>query len=117
MDNLILNLLDIHKFESHEHLLEVLPLIEETTQRLVSPAATKTWLLTPLSPGGKTPLDYLAARHYSIFRGFLLRKRTGQEIFRPLAPSKRVYRELPRGEIEDALERLRPPICIEVYDD
>jgi len=117
MDNLILNLLDIHKFESHEHLLEVLPLLEEATQRLGSPATTKIWLLTPVTPGGKTPLDYLAARQYFIYRGFLLWKRTSQEIFRPLKPSNRIYRERPPEEIKAELERLNPPICIEDYND
>jgi transcriptional regulator with XRE-family HTH domain len=91
-----------------EHLLEVLPLMEEATQRLGSPGATSIWLLTPVSPGGKKPIDYLAAREYSIFRGFLLRVRTGQETFRPLAPSNRIYKERSAAEIKDALERLRP---------
>ncbi len=116
MDHLILNLLNIHKFESHEPLLEVLPLIEEATQRLGSPAATKTWLLTPVTPGGKTPLDYLATRQYTIFRGFLLRVRTGQEAFRPLKPSNRIYRERPPEEIKAALKRLNPGIWIEDYE-
>ncbi len=117
MMNDILNSLDISKFESYEHLLEVLPLLEEATQRLGSPTATKTWLLTPVTPGGKTPLDYLAARQYTIFCGFLLRVRTGQEAFRLLKPSNRIYRKRPSEEIKAALERLNPPICIEDYDD
>ncbi len=116
MDNLILNLLDIHKFESHEHFLEVLPLLEEATQRLGGPTATNAWLLTPVSPGGKTPLDYLAMRQYTIFRGFLLHVHTGQEAFQPLKPSNCIYRERPPEEIKAALERLNPPICIEDYE-
>ncbi len=116
MDNLILNSLDIHKFESHEHLLEVLPLLEEAIERLGSPTATNTWLLTPVSPGGKKPIDYLETRQYSIFRGFLLRQRTGREVSRPLAPSKRVYRELSREEVEDARERLKPRAWIDEDD-
>ncbi len=116
MDNLILNSLDIHKFESYELLLEVLPLLEEATQRLGSPIATKTWLLTPISPGGKEPIDYLETRQYSIFCGFLLRQRTGQEVFRPLVPSKRVYRELSRAQVENARERLKPRAWIDEDD-
>ena len=116
MDNLIFNSLDINKFESHEHLLEVLPLLEEATQRFGSPTASKTWLLTPVTPGGKTPLDYLAARQYTIFRGFLLRVRTGQEAFRPLKPSNRIYRERPPEEIKTALERLNPRAWIDEDD-
>jgi hypothetical protein len=87
---------------------DLLALMEEATQRLGSPSATNAWLLTPVSPSGKRPVDYLAERQYTIFRGFLLRVRTGREVFRPLAPSKRVYRELSPEEAEDSLERLRP---------
>ena len=95
---------DIHR----EHLLEVLPLMEEVANRLGSPIATNNWLLTPVSPGGKKPIDYLAMRQYSIFRGFLLQVRTAREIFRPLPSSSRVHQELSREEAEDARERLRP---------
>ena len=91
-----------------EHLLEVLPLMEEAVRRLGSPNTTSIWLLTPVSPGGKKPVDYLAAREYSIFRGFLLRVRTGQEMFRPLTPSNRKYKERSSEEIKATLERLRP---------
>ena len=117
MDDLILNLLDNHKFESHEHLLEVLPLLEEAAQRLGSPTATKTWLLTPVTSEGKRPIDYLATRQYIIFSGFLLRVHTGQEAFRPLKPSNRIYRERPLEEIKTALERLKRGIWLEDYDD
>ncbi len=54
------------------------------------------------------PIDYLATREYSIFRGFLLRVRTSQKMFRPLTPSNRIYKERSPEEIKDALERLRP---------
>jgi transcriptional regulator with XRE-family HTH domain len=91
-----------------EHLLEVLPLIEEAAQRLGSPNSTGAWLLTPVSPGGKKPIDYLAAHEYSIFRGFLLRERTGQEMFRPLTSSNRTYKKRSPEEVKDSLERLRP---------
>ncbi len=91
-----------------EHLLEVLSLVEEAAQRFGSPGALNTWLLTPVSPEGKKPIDYLATREYSIFRGFLLRVRTGRETFRPLAPSARVHQERSQDEFEHTLERLRP---------
>ena|SRR5579859_3729001 len=91
-----------------EHLLEVLALVEDANQCLGSSGATNTWLLTPVSPDGKKPIDYLAEREYSIFRSFLLRVRTGQEVFRPVPSSKHVHIERSREEFEDALERLRP---------
>jgi len=95
---------DVHR----EHLLEVLSLVEEAAQRLGSPGATNTWLLTPVSPGGKKPIDYLTAQQYNTFRGFLLRVRTGQETFRPLTPSNRTYQKRSPEEVKDSLERLRP---------
>ena len=99
-----------------EHLLEVLPLIEEALQRLGSTNALSAWLLTPVSPGGKKPIEYLSTRQYTIFRGFLLRVRTGQEMFRPLTPSGLVYRERPREDIEDELERLNPSFRLDEDD-
>lgn len=91
-----------------EHLLEILPLMEEAAQRLGTPNATSTWLLTPVSPGGKKPVEYLAVREYTLFRGFLLHVHTGKGMFRPLKPSGLVYRERSRQEIEDERERLNP---------
>jgi transcriptional regulator with XRE-family HTH domain len=93
-----------------EHLLEVLSLVEEAAQRLGSPGTTNTWLLTPVSPEGKKPIDYLTAQQYNTFRGFLLRVQAGREAVRPLAPSHLVYRERSREDIEDARERLRPRV-------
>ena len=83
-------------------------LMSEALQRLGSQEALNTWLLTPVSPGGKSPIDYLNERQYTIFHGFLLQTRTGRERFHPLLPSNRVHQERPRVEFEDALERLRP---------
>jgi hypothetical protein len=90
------------------HMLEIQPLIEEAAQRLGTPEAVSTWLLTPLSPGGKKPIEYLAEKHYDLFRGFLLHQRTGKEQFRPLKPSKRVFKSRKREDIEDVREQLRP---------
>ena len=100
-----------------EHLLEILPLMEEAAHRLGSPQAVSNWLLTPVSPGGKKPVDYLQEKRYAMFRGFLLRARTGKEKFHPLPLSNRVHRERPREEFEDALEQLRPRAWINEEDD
>lgn len=99
-----------------EHLLEVLSNIEKAAQRLGSQSATANWLLTPNSATGKKPIEYLAMRQYSIFRGLLLRVRTGQELVRPLTPSNRVYRELSDAEVKDTIERLRPRARVEEDD-
>lgn len=91
-----------------DYILEILPLIEEAAQRLGSPKAVSTWLLTPVSSGGKKPIQYLAEKHYDLFRGFLLHQRTGKEQFRPLQPSRRVFKPRKREEVEDVREQLRP---------
>ncbi len=91
-----------------DYLLEIQPLIEEAAQRLGSPEAVGTWLLTPVSPAGKKPIEYLAEKQYDLFRGFLLRQRTGKEQFRPLKPSRRIFQPRKREEIEDVREQIRP---------
>lgn len=91
-----------------ELLLEVLPLMEEAVQRLGSPSAVSNWLLTPVSPGGKKPIDYLKAQQFSAFRGFLLQVRTGREVFLPFTKTGRAHLERSKEDIEAGLERLRP---------
>ena len=89
-----------------EHLLEVLPLIEEALQRLGSTSPLNTWLLTPVSPGGKKPIEYLSSQQYNTFRGYLLRQGMDQNLLRPPIPLKYPYLERTREEVEDELERL-----------
>jgi transcriptional regulator with XRE-family HTH domain len=91
-----------------DYILEILPLLEEAAQRLGSPEAVNTWLLSPLSSGGKKPIEYLAEKDLDLFRGFLLRQRTGKEQFHPLKPSRRVFKPRRREEVEDVREQLRP---------
>ncbi len=90
-----------------ERLLAVLALVEEAARRLGSPAATRQWLLTPVSAQGKRPLDYLRDGHYDLVRGFLLRVPTGRERARPLAAPVRPRRPLAPPEREE-LDLLRP---------
>ncbi len=96
-----------------EHLLEVLPLMEEALQRLGTSNALSTWLLTPVSPVGKKPIEYLSSRQYNTFRGFLLRQGKDQKLLSPPMPLKYKYRERPREEIEDELERLNPGLLLD----
>ena len=102
---------------NREHLLEVLPLMEEASQRLGNPQAVSNWLLTPVSPGGKKPIDYLKERQYTIFRGFLLHTPTGREKFHPVPPSDQVYRERSRREVEQVRRLLKPRAWIDENDD
>ena len=103
---------DVHR----EHLLEVLPLIEKALQRLGNSSAVSTWLLTPVTPGGKNPIEYLSTRQYDIFRGFLLRG-IDQNLLHPPTALKFAYRELPYQEREDILRQLHPGLVLEDYPD
>lgn len=91
-----------------DSILEIVPLLEEATQRLGSSEAVSTWLHTPVSSGGKKPIDYLAEKEYDLFRGFLLHQPTGKELFRPLKPSRRIFQSRKQEDIEDVREQLRP---------
>ncbi|MBI4493095.1 MAG: hypothetical protein HY690_09935 [Chloroflexi bacterium] len=95
-----------------EHLLEALALVEEAAHRLSDPRATGDWLLTPVSPMGRKPIDLLAAREYETSRGFVLRLPVGQQRARLLPPSRRAHRRLSREAVDDALARLRPRASI-----
>lgn len=102
-----------------ERLLEVLSLVEEAVQHLGSSSATNTWLLTPVSPGGKKPIEYLAEREYATFRGFLLRANTSRgTMFHPLiSSSSRVRHERSHEEREARREQLRPRVWREEDND
>jgi transcriptional regulator with XRE-family HTH domain len=96
-----------------EHFLGVLPLIEEATRRLSTPGTLSAWLLEPASHSGKKPLEYLSSRQYDIFRGFLLRQGTDQNLLHPPKPLGFTYIARPREEIEDELARLQASILLE----
>ncbi len=97
-------------FRSRKQRLEMLSIIEEATQHIGSSSATNTWLLTPISSGGKRPIDYLTEGEYATFHGFLLRTKTSRvSMFHPLTtPSSRVLRERSPEEREARREQLRP---------
>ncbi|HET9921604.1 MAG TPA: hypothetical protein VFQ30_17315 [Ktedonobacteraceae bacterium] len=87
---------------------EAAALVKEARQRFSSPEALNTWLLTPISPGGKRPIDHLIAGEHAIFRSFLQRVQTGQEMFRILSSGKQAAIERPRERLKDAMKRLKP---------
>lgn len=97
----------------HEHLLEVLPLVEEALRRTGSPNALSTWLLTPVLSGGKKPVEYLSTHQYNIFRGFLLRQGTDQNRLPPPSSLGITYLKRSEEDIEDELERLHPRYLLE----
>ena len=83
-------------------------LINEARQRFSNPDALNTWLLTPITPAGKRPIDYLIAGEYALFRSFLLRVRTSQEVFHLISSRSQAHIERSRGKFTDTLKRLRP---------
>jgi hypothetical protein len=62
----------------YSHLLEVLSHVRDISARVAGVADVAAWLRTPVSPGGRTPLDYLRDQRYTAFRGFALRVVSGQ---------------------------------------
>ncbi len=96
--------------------LKYFPLVEEALQRLGSPSALSTWLLTPVTSGGKNPIEYLSTGQYDIFRGFLLRG-IDQNLLHPPTPLKFAYRERPYQQRADILRQLHPNLLLEDYPD
>lgn len=94
---------------NRKHLLEALALIEDANARLGGPKALGTWLLSPSSPNGKRPVDYLREREYDVFRGVLLHAGNRPEFARPLVPGARLARELSAEHREGMRRRLRRP--------
>jgi hypothetical protein len=62
----------------YSHLLEVLSHVRDVSGRIAPFADLAPWLRTPVSPGGRSPLDYLRDRRYTAFRGFALRAASGE---------------------------------------
>lgn len=100
--------------QHQEHLLQVLALIREASSRLGGSAnAVRTWLRTPLWPGGSTPLQLAKEQQYRALRGAVLGIAEVQPSHRLVKPSGRTYRPLSPQELEDRLDRLRPHATVE----
>jgi len=95
----------IPKGARREHLLEVLPLIEEAAELLGGRNATSTWMLSPILPGGPRPIDLLSKREYDAFRGSLLRAPIEHRMMTRPAPFGR-RRQMTATEVDEALQRL-----------
>jgi hypothetical protein len=88
------------------HLLNTLAVIEDSSQRLNGdPQALHHLLLTPASPSGRTPFDYLVQRQYRTARGYLqIAGKTRGDRRTPLRPDVR----RPEADRLGALEELSP---------
>jgi hypothetical protein len=90
--------------ERFQHLVDTLIHIKDAKQRLPSSIELGSWLRTPISPGGKTPLGYLRERRFTVFRGLILRAASTSIALTPVAssiPTRASTRE------ERAIERER----------
>lgn len=98
------------------HLLDVLVQVRDADKRIGGVAELGTWLRTPVSPGGKTPLDYLHDRRFTAFRGFALREasdRMALGIPRPALGGTKLSAE----ERAAGRRRINPPPRIPDLDD
>lgn len=86
---------------------EAAALIKEAGKHFGNSEALNTWLLTPVSPTGKRPIDYLLAGELALFRSFLLRVRAGQEAFRLLSSGKQVGIARSREKLKEGMRRLK----------
>lgn len=91
-----------------DHLLELLPLLQEATEYFGGPKPTSTWLLTPVSPGGRRPIDFLSEHQYQTFRGCLLREPVERRLISRPRPFGQRRQTISRPDLEDALQRISP---------
>jgi len=70
--------------ERFQHLVNVLAHVKAARQQLATVVDFTSWLRTPISPGAKTPLDYLRVSNFNVFRGLVLRASAAQFTSAPL---------------------------------
>lgn len=61
-----------------QHLVDVLSHVKEAQRKLSPSLDVAAWLRTPISPGGRSPLDLLEQKRFSTFRGLLVRVRSAE---------------------------------------
>lgn len=97
---------------TREHLLEVAKLIEEASTRFGGSRELSSWLLTPVSPGGRTPFELLKEGRAASFRGFSLRSKSV-----PVGPLRRVREDLGPSAASEGLQRAaRRPAADDISD-
>ena len=89
-----------------EHLLEVLPLVQEAALRR-PPQELAIWLKTPVEPAGPKPLDLLGDNEYMAFKGFLHRQPIEERLMARPPSTRRVATDRSvRPSIEDITTRI-----------
>lgn len=89
------------------HLSDVIALLVVARDRFQSDQELKDWLRTSLAPDGFHPVDALRDRDYDLFRGALLRRKTGREPLSPVRQGTRSGRARSVADIDAGLRRLR----------
>jgi hypothetical protein len=97
--------------ERFQHLVDVVTHVRDARQRLPSSVDFAAWLRTPISPGAKTPLEYLREARFSVFRGLVLRAASAglAQTVASTIPS----RPMSRSERAIARERISPTPRVE----
>jgi hypothetical protein len=90
------------------HLLEVLVHVRAVSEKLAGITDLSAWLRTPVSPGGKSPLDYLHEQRFTAFRGFALRATSGRMNLGAPRPALRGESTLDVDERAAARRRINP---------
>lgn len=102
--------------ETFTHLMEALNHIKDAKKKLDGIVDLSTWLRTPISGGGKSPLQYIKDQQFSVFRGLVVRARSPVSGFSQVkAPT--IQPSLSTFERRLARERLSPSAQIEDDDE
>lgn len=92
--------------ERFQHLVDMLAHVKDARRRLPSSVDIAAWLRTPISPGAKTPLEYLRDLRFNVFRGLVLRQASVG--LAPTVTSVLPSRQMTRIERAIAHERIAP---------
>ncbi len=99
------------------HLLEAVAHMKDAKRKLPASVDVAVWLRTPVSAGGKSPLDYLQEQRFSTFRGLLLRAKAGEMGLSMPVPTGIASQPMSRRDTQLSRERLSPTPHIAIEDD
>jgi hypothetical protein len=98
-----------------QQLVDVLAHTKDAQRKLPPSIELSAWLRTPISPGGRSPLDLLRERRFSTFRGLLVRATSEEMVLSSPLPSI-VAAPLSREELVVARERINPSLRADPED-
>jgi hypothetical protein len=98
-----------------QQLVDVLAHAKDAQRKLPPSIELSVWLRTPISPGGRSPLDLLRERRFSTFRGLLVRA-TSEEMGLTSPLPSIVATRMSREQSAIARERISPAPLINLDD-